>query len=271
MRVAIYQCEPRPGDVGANLDRLAGVAEDAAAQGVQLLLCPEMFLSGYDIGASAADALAEPRDGDSAGAVARIARESRLAILYGYPERAPQGAVFNAVQLIGADGASLANYRKTHLFGELDRSMFSPSDDSSALVELNGWRLGLLICYDVEFPENARALALAGVDLIAAPTANMDPYEVVATTLVPARAYENQVYFAYANYCGHEGEISYCGQSCVAAPNGTDAARAGRDEALIVADLDREAMTASRKLNTYLADRRPELYAALTSTRTGRT
>ena len=106
------------------------------------------------------------------------------------------------------------------------------SADSSALVDLDGWRLGLLICYDVEFPENARALALAGADLIAAPTANMDPYEVVATTLVPARAYENQVYFAYANYCGHEGEISYCGQSCVVAPDGTDAARAGRLQAL---------------------------------------
>jgi predicted amidohydrolase len=265
MRIAVYQCESRPGDVTANLDRLAGAAEDAAAQGVQLLLCPEMFISGYDIGAEAAHRLAEPRSGDSAQAVARIARGSRMAILYGYPERAPGDAVFNAVQLIGADGASLANYRKTHLFGELDRSMFSPSHAGSPLVDVDGWRLGLLICYDVEFPENARALALAGADLIAAPTANMDPYEVVATTLVPARAYENQLYFAYANYCGHEGDISYCGQSCVVAPDGTDAARAGRREALIVADLDHELMAASRKINTYLADRRPELYAALTA------
>ena len=61
------------------------------------------------------------------------------------------------------------------------------------MVDLNGWRLGMLICYDVEFPENARQLALAGADLIAAPTANMIPYDVVATTIVPARAFENQV------------------------------------------------------------------------------
>jgi 5-aminopentanamidase len=264
MRVALYQCEPRPIEVAANLDRLARAAGDAAARGADLLVCPEMFLTGYNIGGTAAARLAEPRDGASARAVAEIARGSGLAILYGYPERAAaadgEEAVFNAVHLVGNDGSSLANYRKTHLFGELDRSMFSASTARSPLVELGGWRLGMLICYDVEFPENARRLALAGADLILAPTANMVPYEVVATTIVPARAFENQVYVAYANYCGSEGHLEYCGLSCVAAPDGTVAARAGQDETVVVADLDRERMAASRSINSYLADRRPELY-----------
>ena len=268
MRVAVYQCEPGPTDVAANLERLAGVARDAAAQGAELLVCPEMFLTGYNIGAANARRLAEMRDGFSAQRIAEIARENRLAVLYGYPERAaedgaPEVAVFNAVQLVSADGRSLANYRKTHLFGELDRSMFSASAAEQSLVDLNGWCLGMLICYDIEFPENARRLAVAGADLILAPTANMIPYDVVATTIVPARAFENQVYVAYANYCGSEGEIHYCGLSCVASPDGTDAARAGPSESLIVADLDRESLAASRSINTYLADRRPELYRSL--------
>ena len=143
--------------------------------------------------------------------------------------------------------------------------MFSASAAESPVVDLNGWQLGMLICYDVEFPENARQLALAGADLIAAPTANMIPYDVVATTIVPARAFENQVYVAYANYCGREGEIEYCGLSCVASPDGTEVARAGRSETLIVADLDRSRMAASRSINSYLSDRRPELYHGLAS------
>ncbi len=260
MRIAIYQCEPLPIDVAANLDRLARAAGDAAAQGAELLLCPEMFLTGYNIGGTAARRLAEARDGASASAVAEIARDSRLAILYGYPERDEQDAIYNAVQLVGSDGSSLANYRKTHLFGELDRSMFSASGEGSRVLDVGGWWLGLLICYDVEFPENVRRLALAGADLVLAPTANMVPYEVVATTIVPARAFENQVYLAYANYCGSEGQIHYCGLSCLAAPDGTDAARADRSESVIIGELDRELMAASRRINTYLDDRRPELY-----------
>ena len=163
----------------------------------------------------------------SATVDAEIARGTRLAILYGYPERGAQDAILNAVQLIGSDGSSLANYRKTHLFGAIDRSMFSASAEGSPVVEVGGWRLGMLICYDVEFPENTRRLALAGADLILAPTANMIPYDVVATTIVPARAFENQGYLAYANYCGSEGPIRYCGLSCITAPDGADAPRAG--------------------------------------------
>ena len=121
----------------------------------------------------------------------------------------------------------------------------------------------MLICYDVEFPENARKLALRGADLIVAPTANMVPFDVVDTTIVPARAYENQVYVAYANYCGNENGIEYCGLSCVAAPDGSDAARAGRDEELIICELDHGLLTASRQTATYLADRRPQLYAGI--------
>lgn len=275
MRVALYQCRSRPIEVAANLDRLAVAAATAAQQGADLLVGPEMFLTGYDIGAAEARRLAQPRDGDSARAVADIARGAGLAVLYGYPEleagsRHEAGSdddgvigedvVFNAVQLVGSDGVRLANYRKTHLFGDLDASMFSASAEPSTLVDLDGWQLGMLICYDVEFPENARRLAVAGADLILAPTANMVPYEVVATTVVPARAYENQVYLAYANYCGVEGRLEYCGLSCVAAPDGTVAARAGQDETVLVAELDRELLDASRSLNTYLADRRPELY-----------
>lgn len=123
--------------------------------------------------------------------------------------------------------------------------------------------MGLLICYDVEFPEAVRAHALAGVDLVAVPTALMRPYDIVADTIVPARAYENQLFVAYANRCGAEAELNYCGRSCVVAPDGNDLARAGASEELIFAAVEPAAYQASRISNPYLADRRPALYGEL--------
>ncbi|TYP88595.1 carbon-nitrogen hydrolase family protein [Blastococcus xanthinilyticus] len=265
MRIALHQCESRPLGVDENLERLGQALASARDDGADLLLTPEMYLTGYAIGADAVGRLAQPRDGEWARAVAELARSSGVAVLYGYPERVGD-AVYNAVQLVGADGVPLAGYRKTHLFGSLDREQFSPSDDDSAVVEIGGWRCGMLICYDVEFPETARALALAGVDVVLAPTANMVEFDVVATTLVPARAYENQVYVAYANYAGAEADLEYCGLSCVVGPDGRDLARAGRGEELVVAELDRARLAESRRRAPYLLDRRPELYRTLGGT-----
>ncbi|NWA89555.1 carbon-nitrogen hydrolase family protein [Pseudomonas sp. D8002] len=261
MRVALYQCPPLPLDVAGNLKRLHQLAQEA--NDADLLVLPEMFLTGYNIGVEAVGALAETQDGPAAQSIAVLAKNSGVAILYGYPERGADGQIYNAVQLIDANGQRLCNYRKTHLFGDLDNSMFSAGDDDFPLVELNGWKLGFLICYDLEFPENTRRLALAGAELILVPTANMVPFDFVADVTVLARAFENQCYVAYANYCGQEGEIQYCGQSSIAAPDGQRIAQAGLDEALIVGTLDRQLMVDSRAANRYLLDRRPELYGAL--------
>ncbi|NMX67533.1 carbon-nitrogen hydrolase family protein [Pseudomonas sp. WS 5111] len=261
MRVALYQCPPLPLDVAGNLKRLHHVAHEAGD--ADLLVLPEMFLTGYNIGAEAVGALAETQDGPAAQTIAELARNAGLAILYGYPERAEDGQIYNSVQLIDATGQRRCNYRKTHLFGDLDHSMFSAGGDEFPIVELNGWKLGFLICYDLEFPENTRRLALAGAELILVPTANMVPFDFVADVTVRARAFENQCYVAYANYCGHEDQIQYCGQSSIAAPNGQRVAQAGLDEALIVATLDRLLIRDAQAANHYLADRRPELYAAL--------
>jgi len=264
MRIAIFQGPEQVSTPQQALDLLARTASDAAGRGARLLICPEMYLTGYNIGPDAARRLAEAADGPSAQSVMRIARDTGIAILYGYPERGAGGHIYNSAQLIGRDGRIVAAYRKTHLFGEIDRAAFAPGMAAPEVVALDGLRIGILICYDVEFPENVRALALKGADLVAVPTALMQPFDIVARTIVPARAYENQVFLAYADRCGSEGELSYCGLSCVIAPDGSDLARAGRSESLIIADLDVERLTQSRKLNTHLDDRRPELYDALT-------
>lgn len=262
MNVAIYQGPGIALDVAANIDNLARQAERAAAVGADLLIAPEMILSGYNIGAAAIAERAETADGPSARALGEVARSNGIALLYGYPERDGE-SVYNAVQLLGRDGQAIANYRKTHLFSDIDKNAFSPGKQPDVIAELDGFRIGLLICYDVEFPENVRRLALAGADFIAVPTAVMVPYEFVATHLVPTRAFENGVFVAYANRCQQENGLQYIGLSCIVGPDGRDLARAADDETLIVAGLRRELLDEWRQINTYMADRIPGLYRPL--------
>ncbi|MFF3335774.1 carbon-nitrogen hydrolase family protein [Streptomyces sp. NPDC002888] len=261
MRTALLQSSGRPGSVVENLKVLDGAAGRAAAAGAGLLVAPEMFLTGYAIGDDTAR-LAEPADGDSADAVADIASRHGLAVAYGYPERSSD-VVFNSAQLISADGTRLANYRKTHLFGCFERDHFVPGDQPVVQAELDGLTVGLMICYDVEFPENVRAHALAGTDLLVVPTAQMHPFQFVAESMIPVRAFENQMYVAYVNRVGTEGEFEFVGLSTLAGPDGVARARAGRGEELVFADADPAFLAASREANPYLKDRRPGLYGSL--------
>ncbi|WP_149179059.1 carbon-nitrogen hydrolase family protein [Streptomyces sp. TRM49041] len=261
LRTALLQSSGQLGDVAANLKILDEAAARAAAAGAGLLVAPEMYLTGYAIGADI-PRLAEPVDGPSADAVAAIAVRHGLAVAYGYPERAG-GVVHNSAQLVGPDGARLADYRKTHLFGGFEQEWFTPGDRPVVQAELGGLRVGLMICYDVEFPENVRAHALAGTDLLLVPTALMHPAQVVAESVVPVRAFENQLYIAYANRTGPEGDFEFVGLSALAGPDGTARARAGRGEELVTGDADPELLRRSREENPYLRDRRPGLYTAL--------
>jgi predicted amidohydrolase len=257
LTLAVLQSASRPLQVEANLQRLGEAVAKARAAGAQVLLTPEMFITGYSIGAEAVQALAQERHGGYAQAVARLAQAHGMAIVWGYPERDAAGQVFNAAQWTSAQGTAVLHYRKTHLYGALDRAQFTPGvvdAANSRLATLNGWRLGLLICYDVEFPENTRRLALAGADGVLVPTANMDRYDFVPRTLVPARAFENQMVLAYANYCGAEGALCYGGLSSIVDALGQPLVQAGRDEALLVATLTPEALAHARSEQTHLQE-----------------
>ncbi|MFE6285440.1 carbon-nitrogen hydrolase family protein [Streptomyces sp. NPDC057877] len=261
MRTALLQSSGRPGSPVENLKVLDEAAGRAAASGAGLLVAPEMFLTGYAIGDDIAR-FAEPADGDGADTVADIAGRHGVAIAYGYPERDGE-TVYNSAQLISADGIRLANYRKTHLFGCFERDHFTPGGQPVVQAEVDGLRIGLMICYDVEFPENVRAHALAGTDLLLVPTAQMHPFQFVAESLVPVRAFENQMYVAYVNRVGAEGDFEFVGLSTLAGPDGIARTRAGRAEELVVADVDPAFLAASREANPYLKDRRPGLYGSL--------
>jgi predicted amidohydrolase len=266
LTLALLQCANAAPEAGTGeaLRRLDQQARHARAQGADLLICPEMSLTGYAIGAERVQALAESQDGPLARAVATIARQHRIAIVYGYPERHPAGGKpFNAVQCIDDTGEPIGHYRKTHLFGELDHQQFTAGDAASQVFACRGWQLGMLICYDVEFPETTRLLALQGADAVLVPTANMTGFDEVPRLLVPSRACENRVVVAYANACGQEAGVHYGGLSTVVQADGGAMTCAGRDPQVLQVTLAPSALAQAR-LSSPLPCRRPDLYGELT-------
>ncbi len=262
MKIALFQSRGTPTDVAANLASVRRAGADAAAAGARLIVFPEAFLTGYNIGDRVRE-LAEPTDGPALIELRRIAAEAEIAIVCGYCERAGE-RIYNAAILVDRHGEVRLNYRKTHLYGVVDRAAFTPGDEF-AIGTIDGLKVAVLICYDIEFPEPARWLALAGAQLIAVPTSLMSPFDHVSQTLVPARAAENQLFVAYANRTGSEGDLTYVGQSCVAGPDGSRVAGASPDEeSLLLAEIDPTEIARARAAHSYLAERRPSLYGALT-------
>src|SRR6478672_4701514 len=214
-RIAVYQGSAVRRDKAANLQQIRRAAAAASAMGADVLVLPELFLTGYNIG-RAVHELAESRDGPSLAAIRQTAQQSVCALCVGFPEREGD-KVFNSAALIDSRGQQIYVYRKSHLFGEQETALFSRGEEL-AVAKLAGRHVGLAICCDIEFPEVARELKRQGAEAVLVPTANMEPYAEVPTTLVRARALENAVTVAYANHCGSENGMQFTGLSGITGP-----------------------------------------------------
>jgi predicted amidohydrolase len=255
MRVAALQMNAAAGDPAANLYRIERAAAEAAKERARLLVTPELAVTGYGAGEAFAE-LAEPADGPTARGLAALSQRYGIAVIAGFAERASEG-VYNSALLVDGDRPPLV-YRKSHLYGPYERRHFVPARPSAISFELDGLKCGMLICYDVEFPENVRRLAQAGVQLVLVPTAlpASDHAELIARQMIAVRAFENQIFVAYVDHCGSDGRFAYAGLSTIAAPDGRLLAQAGTAEAMVFADIDSAAYAESMATNTYLADLR---------------
>ena len=256
MRRALLQNDSVPGDKAWQLTALREVAQHLSNR-ADLLVTPELFMTGYRLPAVEMRALAEPADGAFAQAVSALAAETGVAILYGFPERAGD-VVYNSVQVFDGKGDSIAIYRKLHLPSADERDAFAMGD-KLVTFDLKGFRIAPLICYDVEFPESVRACVNAGADLVIAPTALRKHWAQIAEMMIPVRALENGVFVAYANQAGSEADWEYAGLSCIIGPDGQQLARAADEPAVILAELDHGAVAKARERLTYLPDARFKL------------
>lgn len=236
MKLAIWQCDPANGQIESVFQGLERQLRAAAAAGAEMLVAPELLLPGYNR-PDLHGALAQAQDGPWMARLRGLAADTGCGICLGWAER-DGDRVHNAASAIGADGSLLAHYRKIQLYGAVEQASFQRGDRLCPVFPLGGFRAAILVCYDIEFPGHAAALAAQGAQLILVPTANPKGFEHVQHALVPARAHENRAVVAYANYAGTEAGLHFGGLSLIAGPDGRALASAGAwGEALLVVDL----------------------------------
>lgn len=226
-----------------NLQRAGEMIREAAANGAALIVFPEMYLTGYRASHMVHD-LCEPADGPSSDVMAWYAADNNIFVAYGFPELrindndgSPQ--TFNSVNLISNKGELIGTYAKTHLFGD-EKINFTPGTEKDFKVyDTELGKVGMLICYDLEFPEPARRLGARGADVIIAISANMGPYEDLHKHFATSRAMENCAFVVYCNYSGSDDRFTYVGRSGLYEPDGNiQTAHDARFEGLIYAELD---------------------------------
>ncbi|MCL4069198.1 carbon-nitrogen hydrolase family protein [Pseudomonas sp. GX19020] len=256
MKVALWQAKPTNGNIEAAFSAICTQLQAAATAGAKLLLAPELLLPGYNR-PDLHESLSQPLDGAWITRLREMAARAGCGICLGWAER-DGDTVYNAATTISPDGAVLAHYRKVQLFGPMERRSFRPGDQLCPVFELEGRKLAMLVCYDIEFPAHAAALARNGAGLILVPTANPAGFEHVQRILVPARAHEGNCTVAYANLTGPEGDLTFGGLSVIAGPDGQPLATAGaRGEALLIVDLAASDAVPEDLRSAQTADFRP--------------
>jgi predicted amidohydrolase len=258
MRLALMQAQSAVLDVASNLEVIDRSAAEASAAGAELLLTPELFPVGYAPRRLRKE-LAPETLPEIHASLEGLARAHGIALLYSLPE-VVDGEWRITATLVDASGTRCAHYAKVHLFGTEEQEVFSPGSAPPVVADFGGLRLGIAICYDIEFHETARAAALQGAQALLVPTAMSTGYEKVQRRLIPTRALESQLYVAYANHCGNEDGLELAGLSVIADPFGDVIGQAGAGEELLFADLDPSVAESARGDVPYLDDRRPELY-----------
>ena len=205
-RVALAQLAPKLLDKESNLVKAENYIRQAASQHAAAILFPELYLTGYSLGKPAFE-IAETIEGPSVRRVAEMAARSGIAIVMGFAELAPDGKhAYDACFAVNAHGQLSGCYRKTHLF-QAENGWFLPGE-AACVIDFGLGSTGMLICYDLEFPEAARDLALRGAQWIVTCTGNMTPNQHLQEIMVQTRAAENRLWVALANRVGSEGEFN---------------------------------------------------------------
>ena len=222
--------------------------------GLDLIVCPELFLSGYGSFDKIKE-YCEQSDGKYANKISALAKKYSTAILYGYPEMA-KNSLFNSAQYFDSKGTSLANHRKQILPPTANESKIFKPGSKSSIIMINGIKSAIVICYELEFPEIIRKLALQGVELIIAPTGQSSHWPAAALYNCRTRAFENGIYVIYANSTGNLNGINFMGESKIIGPDGLDVVNAGTTEKVIAGEINTDEISSMRNKLPYLDDSR---------------
>ena len=236
LRVAAIQMEIVSGEPRKNMVRAEALIHDAARQGAQAVLLPELWTTGYAL--DRFREIAEECAVMTLDFLRETARRLRISIVGGsFPEMGADG-VYSSCHIIGPDGADLATYSKEHLFPLLNEPQFLRPGNPGNATDTPLGRWATLICFDIRFPESARQLAYRGARVIWVPAEWPAPRLEHWRTLLRARAIENQLFVVAANRTGQGDNAHWAGHSTIIDPWGNILAEATEEETVLLADLD---------------------------------
>jgi omega-amidase len=255
IKAAAIQFNVINGDVDANLEYVRKALARVASEGAHLTVLPEMWSSGFAYRNLNELAL---RTAGIVEELLELSERLKLVIVGSMPE--PNGdKVFNTIHVF--DNGKLAGvYRKMHLFTLLGEDRAFSGGDSWLLADTSVGKVGVMVCYDIRFPELARRLALEGAKIICVPAQWPKPRDEQWRTLLRARAIENQLFVVSSNACGLTGKLDFFGMSMVIDPTGEVLAAAGDQVGEAVAPLNFEVLEKYRAQIPCFADRKPEYY-----------
>ncbi|MBM7691668.1 putative amidohydrolase [Peribacillus deserti] len=255
-KILLAQAKPKLLDKSSNLRTMERYIKSTYNKGCDLVLFPELFLTGY-FTREHTKSLAEDLHGSSICHIQAMSRHYGVKLVFGFPEK-KDGRLYNSACFIDEKGEILGTYQKVHLWDE--ESKYFEAGTDFPVWDTNIGKIGIMICYDTEFPESARSLAVQGAEIILAPTANMTPFQHVQQLFIQSRAAENQVFVATTNQIGQEESTLFFGESAAADPYGEMLAKAGGQEQELVIEMDLGLIRKARSYPFYMKDRRPEHY-----------
>ncbi len=241
------------------MQAVAGTPGHAATPKPDLIILPEMWNTGYAL--TELEQLADPFGERTLSMMSTFAAKHQVNVLAGsVAVRTTAGQFANRSYVFDRTGACVKQYDKLHLFRLMDEEQFLQQGTQTGDFQLDGIKAGLMICYDIRFPELARALALNGAKVLYVPAQWPKPRLHHWRTLLQARAIENQMYVVACNRVGTSGTTDFFGHSMVIDPWGEVLAEGAEDEAVLRVTLDLNLVDDVRKRIPVFADRRPELY-----------
>ena len=259
MRVSCLQMNMRLGFPAENFAHATDLIHAAMVAKPDVLVLPETWNTGF-FPREGLSLLCD-RDGEMVKArIGSLAEQYHVNIIAGSVSNMRNGQVFNTAMVFDRSGVCIASYDKTHLFSPMGEDAYYAPGDHLCRFSLDGIQCGLVICYDIRFPELVRSLTLKGVDVLF--VVSQWPKERIShlRSLVTARAIENQMFVVCCNSCGIAGKTVYGGNSAVVDPLGETLTLAGESEIIVSAILNMQALAKIRDSIPVFHDRRPELY-----------
>lgn len=259
MKVTCVQMDMAFASPDENFTKAAQLMESAMVENPDVLVLPETWNTGF----FPKENLADLCDNDGAQVKAQIgalAKKLHVNIVAGSVANVREGKVYNTAYVFDREGNCVASYDKTHLFTPMGEDNYFTPGDHLCRFMLDGVRCGLIICYDVRFPELTRSLTVPGLDMLFVVSQWPKVRTFHLRSLTTARAIENQMFVVCCNSCGTAGETVYGGNSAIIDPWGETVALAGETQQLLSADCDLEILTNIRSTIPVFRDRRPELY-----------